>query len=118
MTVEPRDSLRMVPKFNYNTRVAVYRKYLQRKDTREYVWQIDALDGPQAGRTVGIATEVPLTGPIGHLSGGNPAITGYISPKPMRIDAAQWILNPNRMGSKPPGVVILTSDCEIWGGSR
>jgi len=109
-----RASLRLRPSFNHDTLVAVYRNYLMPKKDRDYVWKIEAREGRWAGRVVGIATEVPLVGPIGTLDGPNPAVLGRISEEPIMLGHAIHYPHPGAWGNRPPTAVICTSDSEIW----
>ena len=109
-----RASLRLRPNFDYSTQVAVYRNYLMRKKDEEYVWKIEAREGRWAGRVVGIATEVPLVGPISYLNGPNPAVLGYISEDPIVRGNAQHYPKPEAWGNRPPTAVLCTSDGELW----
>ena len=109
-----RPSLRLRPNFDYSTQVAVYRNYLMRKKDEDYVWKIEAREGHSAGRVIGIATEVPLVGPISHLDGPNPAVLGRISPEPIILGNARHYLKPGAWGTRIPAAVICTSDGEFW----
>ena len=108
-----RPSLRLRPNFDYSTQVAVYRNYLMRKKDEDYVWKIEAREGRWAGRVVGIATEVPLVGPIEFLDGPNPAVLGHIS-EPIKLTNARHYPKPGAWGHRPPAAIICTSDGELW----
>ena len=108
-----RPSLRLRPNFDYSTQVAVYRNYLMRKKDEDYVWKIEAREGHSAGRVVGIATEVPLVGPIEFLDGPNPAVLGRIS-EPIILASARYYPKPGAWGHRPPAAFICTSDGELW----
>ena len=109
-----RPSLRLRPSFTPDTLVAVYRNYLQCRKERDYVWKIEAREGRWAGRVVGIATEVPLVGPIEFLDGPNPAVLGRISPEPIILANARHYPKPGAWGTRIPAAVICTSDGEFW----
>ena len=108
-----RPSLRLRPSFTPDTLVAVYRNYLQRRNERDYVWKIEAREGRWAGRVVGIATEVPLVGPIEFLDGPNPAVLGRIS-EPIILTNARHYPKPGAWGHRPPAAILCTSDGELW----
>ena len=115
-----RPSLRLRPSFTPDTLVAVYRNYLQCRKERDYVWKIEAREGRWAGRVVGIATEVPLVGPIEFLDGPNPAVLGHIS-EPIKLTNARHYPKPGAWGHRPPAAIICTSDGELWavhGGNK
>ena len=109
-----RASIRLSHRLALGNEVAVFRKHLRRKELDEYIWQISALEGRMAGRVVGMATEVPLVGPIGFIDGPNPAVTGRISPRAIHLADAQWQPRPGAWGRRTPTLAILTSDNEIW----
>ena len=109
-----RSSIRLNHNFATGNKVAVYRKFLRRRDLDNYIWQIEALEGRMAGKVVGMATEVPLVGPIGFLDGSNPAATGRIAPRALHLADAQWHPYIGAWGRRTPTLAILTSDNEIW----
>lgn len=97
------------------TRVAVCRNHLRKKADREYIWKISALDGKLAGVTVGLAVEVPLTGPVGYLGGSHPAITGFVSMHPIVLtNPVVRPMTTEAWQGAAPSAAILTSDGEVW----
>ena len=97
------------------TRVALSRNHLRKKVDRDYIWRIEALEGPFEGIAVGLATEAAITGPIGYISGNNPAITGYLSLHPLRLVNPQHRpLTFSAWRGKAASAAILASDGEVW----
>lgn len=96
-------------------RVAVSRNHLRKRVDRQYIWRIEAIEGKLEGITVGLATEVPLVGPIGFIGGPNPAVTGHISMHPLRlVNPTLRPLAVEAWRGRSPSAVILASDGEVW----
>lgn len=97
----------------YDRRVTVYRNRMSLKNRarmRDYIW---AVDDYKSGKTIAIATEVPLVAaPLIWLNGGNPAVLGRIPPGQLILSEA-FPVSRKDWGRKLRAC-ICTSDGEVW----
>lgn len=97
----------------YDRRIVVYRNTMSLKNRarmRDYIW---AVDDYKDGKTIAIATEVPVVAaPLIWIPGSNPAVVGRIPPGQLILNNA-FPVGRNDYNRKLHSC-ICTSDGEVW----